>query len=167
MHWLGEALKETSCSLHAYALMTNHVHLLLTPNNAATVPKVVISLGRRYVQYINREYRCCTSRFPHVRQEVGHQLLDGREGIRFLQIAAMPVIALAALVIVTYHPSPRVAVFQPLWLCPVLDLQYRYPGVMAFVVGHKHCPQAARVRSAWARGSPVAFLASDPQPSFK
>ncbi len=57
LHWLGEALKETSCSLHAYALMTNHVHLLLTPKNAATVPKLVISLGRRYVQYINRQYR--------------------------------------------------------------------------------------------------------------
>jgi len=37
--------------------MTNHVHLLLTPKNAATVPKLVISLGRRYVQYINRQYR--------------------------------------------------------------------------------------------------------------
>ena len=57
LHWFGEALKETSCSLHAYALMTNHVRLLLTPKNAATVPKLVISLGQRYVQYVNREYR--------------------------------------------------------------------------------------------------------------
>ncbi len=57
LHWLGEALKETSCSLHAYALMTNHVHLLLTPKRAAAVPKLIISLGRRYVQYINRQYR--------------------------------------------------------------------------------------------------------------
>ncbi|MGH8533403.1 MAG: transposase [Gammaproteobacteria bacterium] len=57
LHWLGEALKETSCSLHAYALMPNHVHLLLTPKRAAAVPKLVISLGRRYVQYINRQFR--------------------------------------------------------------------------------------------------------------
>ena len=57
LHWLGEALKDTTCSLHAYALMTNHVHLLLTPKKAVTVPKLVISLGRRYVQYINRQYR--------------------------------------------------------------------------------------------------------------
>ncbi len=35
--------------------MTNYVHLLLTPKNAATVPKLVISMGRRYVQYINRQ----------------------------------------------------------------------------------------------------------------
>ena len=37
--------------------MTNHVHLLLTPKRAAAVPGLVISLGRRYVQYINRSYR--------------------------------------------------------------------------------------------------------------
>jgi len=49
LHWLGEGLKETSCSLHAYALMTNQVHLLLTSKKAATVPKLVISLARRYV----------------------------------------------------------------------------------------------------------------------
>jgi putative transposase len=57
LHWLSEALNETSCSLRAYALMTNHVHVLLIPKKDATVPKLVISLGRRYVQYINRQYR--------------------------------------------------------------------------------------------------------------
>ena len=57
LHWLGEALKENGCALHAYALMTNHVHLLLTPAKAECVPRLVISLGRRYVQYINSTYR--------------------------------------------------------------------------------------------------------------
>jgi putative transposase len=37
--------------------MTNHVHLLLTPPRADRVPRLIISLGRRYVQYINRTYR--------------------------------------------------------------------------------------------------------------
>jgi putative transposase len=37
--------------------MTNHVHLLLTPETAQDVPKLIISLGRRYVQYINKSYR--------------------------------------------------------------------------------------------------------------
>lgn len=50
-------MNETGCALHAYVLMTNHVHLLLTPTKAEAVPKLVISLGRRYVQYINRSYR--------------------------------------------------------------------------------------------------------------
>jgi REP-associated tyrosine transposase len=56
LHWLREALGETGCALHAYVLMTNHVHLLVTPAKAETIPKLVISLGRRYVQYINRTY---------------------------------------------------------------------------------------------------------------
>src|SRR5258706_3776878 len=54
---LGEALKDTGCRLHAYALMTNHVHLLVTPKKAEAVPGLIISLGRRYVQYINTTYR--------------------------------------------------------------------------------------------------------------
>jgi putative transposase len=37
--------------------MTNHVHLLLTPKRAQNVPRIVIALGRRYVQYINTAYR--------------------------------------------------------------------------------------------------------------
>jgi len=57
LHWLGEALAEFECALHAYVLMTNHVRLLLTPRTAEAVPKLMISLGRRYVQYVNRSYR--------------------------------------------------------------------------------------------------------------
>ena len=56
LQWLGEALVECECQLHAYALMTNHVHLLLTPKKAAMVPRLIMSLGRRYVQYINRTH---------------------------------------------------------------------------------------------------------------
>lgn len=37
--------------------MTNHVHLLLTPGQAESVPRLIIALGRRYVQYINTTYR--------------------------------------------------------------------------------------------------------------
>lgn len=37
--------------------MTNHVHLLLTPRQAESVPRLIIALGRRYVQYINKTYR--------------------------------------------------------------------------------------------------------------
>ena len=57
LHWLGEALDAADCALHAYVLMTNHVHLLLTPRKAAAVPGLIISLGRRYVHYINRTYK--------------------------------------------------------------------------------------------------------------
>jgi len=55
--WLDESLKANACQLHAYVLMTNHIHLLLTPEKAASIPQLLISLGRRYVQYINKTYR--------------------------------------------------------------------------------------------------------------
>jgi putative transposase len=53
-HGLGEALKESGCALHAYVLMTNPVHLLLTPPQPQDVPRLIILLGRRYVRYINK-----------------------------------------------------------------------------------------------------------------
>jgi putative transposase len=57
LHWLKAALDEALCDLHAYVLMTNHVHLLMTPHEVQRVPGVLVSLGRRYVQYVNRTYR--------------------------------------------------------------------------------------------------------------
>jgi putative transposase len=42
LHWLAEALKETYCTLHAYVLMTNHVHLLITPPRAESVGPFII-----------------------------------------------------------------------------------------------------------------------------
>ena len=49
-HRLGEALKATVCRLHVCVLMTHHVHLLLTPPDPRKVPRLIISVGRRYVQ---------------------------------------------------------------------------------------------------------------------
>ena len=57
LRWLSEALVATQGMLHAYVLMTNHVHLLLTVRDPKAVPILMISLGRRYVQYINQSYR--------------------------------------------------------------------------------------------------------------
>ena len=44
------------CDVHAYVLMTNHVHFLLTPYNKIGVSKLFQHLGREYVTYINRKY---------------------------------------------------------------------------------------------------------------
>ncbi|MGH8527187.1 MAG: transposase, partial [Gammaproteobacteria bacterium] len=40
-----------------YVLMTNHVHLLLTPEKADSASLLLKHLGQRFVQYINRSYR--------------------------------------------------------------------------------------------------------------
>lgn len=57
LEWLQEYATKESCRVHAYALMTNHVHLLLTPKNASGPGRLMKRLGQRYVQYINRTYR--------------------------------------------------------------------------------------------------------------
>ena len=53
---LLDACQRFSCRIHAYVLMTNHVHLLMTPDIEAGIGKVMQSLGRCYVQYFNRRY---------------------------------------------------------------------------------------------------------------
>jgi putative transposase len=54
---LNDACLKYAVSVHAYVLMTNHVHLLMTPSELISIPKVMQSVGRRYVQYINKTYR--------------------------------------------------------------------------------------------------------------
>lgn len=57
LHWLREGAKKYTCDVHAYALMTNHVHLLLTGHRPDAISRLMQSLGRRYAQYVNRVYR--------------------------------------------------------------------------------------------------------------
>jgi len=45
------------CAVHAYCLMTNHVHLLLTPSTAESCTAFMRDLGRRYVPYFNRRHK--------------------------------------------------------------------------------------------------------------
>ena len=55
--WLADAAAAYGCAIHAYVLMTNHVHLLVTPRRADSLPRTMQSLGRRYVGHINATYR--------------------------------------------------------------------------------------------------------------
>ena len=55
--WLKEAASKHRCAIHAYVFMTNHVHLLVTPENEESLPATMQSLGRRYVGYVNWAYQ--------------------------------------------------------------------------------------------------------------
>ena len=46
-----------SCAVHAYCLMTNHVHLLVTPGSSEAPTNLMRDLGQRYVQYYNKRHR--------------------------------------------------------------------------------------------------------------
>ena len=53
---LDTALKRYRVSLHAFVLMTNHVHLLMTPEDEDGISRVMALLGSYYVRYVNKTY---------------------------------------------------------------------------------------------------------------
>src|SRR5689334_24024096 len=50
---LSESAITRGCAVHDYVLMTNHVHLLVTPAEAGAVGAMMQDIGRRYVRVIN------------------------------------------------------------------------------------------------------------------
>src|SRR5258706_5973877 len=55
--FLAEAADACGCAIHADVLMTNYVHLLVTPSRETSLPRMMQSLGRRYVRQVNDAYR--------------------------------------------------------------------------------------------------------------
>lgn len=53
---LQQQAAKFGCAIHAYVLMTNHVHLLVTPKEIDSASLMMKHLGQRYVQYFNRSY---------------------------------------------------------------------------------------------------------------
>lgn len=53
---LSEALFATRCQLHAYVLMDNHAHLLVTPPEPGAAGRMMQQLGRRYVRLFNARH---------------------------------------------------------------------------------------------------------------
>lgn len=54
--WLYEASQKYQVAVHAWVFMTNHVHLLITPQGEEGVSRMMQTLGRRYVRYFNHTY---------------------------------------------------------------------------------------------------------------
>ena len=52
-----KAAVKYDCAVHAYVLMTNHVHMLVTSPQAYGISQMMQSVGRRYVRYINQTYQ--------------------------------------------------------------------------------------------------------------
>jgi putative transposase len=54
---LRDAAESNQCQVHAYVLMTNHVHLLVTPEQKRSLPMMMQAMGRTYVQRLNARYQ--------------------------------------------------------------------------------------------------------------
>ncbi len=57
--FLGEWLEKTRADLWAYCLMSNHFHLLITPDNSDGLGKCLHGVTFRYAQYFNKKYGHC------------------------------------------------------------------------------------------------------------
>lgn len=53
LHDLRKASLRYDCQVHAYALMTNHVHLLVTSQAEGAIARMIQAVGRHYVRYVN------------------------------------------------------------------------------------------------------------------
>src|SRR3954463_10091995 len=56
LHWLDRAARAYGVPVHAYTLMPNHVHLVVTPGLEGGVSKMMQYLGRHYVGYVNKTH---------------------------------------------------------------------------------------------------------------
>lgn len=53
---LDAASMKYGCRIHAYVLMTNHLHLLVTPEAERSIPGMMQSVSTRYAKYFNWRY---------------------------------------------------------------------------------------------------------------
>jgi putative transposase len=78
--WLARHATRFACSVHAYVLMGNHVHLLLTPSRAGGVAGLMRSLGEGYARYVSeihhRDGALWEDRYQAFPVHVGRYLLS-------------------------------------------------------------------------------------------
>lgn len=55
--WLVQAAKQFDVDIHAYTLLPDRLHLLLTPKDEQSLGKMMQLLGRYYVPYFNAKYQ--------------------------------------------------------------------------------------------------------------
>ena len=53
---LREICAKEDCAVHAYVLMTNHVHLLARPSCGGQIGRIMQALGRRYVRFVDDRF---------------------------------------------------------------------------------------------------------------
>jgi putative transposase len=132
LHLLREALHGTGCRLHAYVLMTNHVHLLATPPEQGAVAALMQKLGRQYVGQFNARHQrtgtlwegrykaCLVDGADHVLRCVRYIDLNPARARMIDDPARYPWSSCAALCgqrddpLITLHPSQRALGADPL-----------------------------------------------------
>jgi putative transposase len=56
LRWLRQGAERYGVAIHAYVLMTNHIHILASPQDKDGITRMMQYVGRHYVPYINHTY---------------------------------------------------------------------------------------------------------------
>jgi putative transposase len=90
--WLADAADKYGCAIHAYALLPNEIHLLVTGRTAQSLPRMLQSLGRRHTRQVNAardlEGPRWEGRYRAAPIEAGAHLLDCQRHIETLAVHA-------------------------------------------------------------------------------
>ncbi|UQB42515.1 transposase [Thiomicrospira microaerophila] len=80
LHWLQQYAEKYSVAIHAWCLMTNHVHLLCTAHADLGISQMMQAIGRQYVRYFNHKYQrtgtLWEGRFKSCLVEAEHYLFE-------------------------------------------------------------------------------------------
>jgi len=80
LRWLGRYAGRLGCAVHAYVLMSNHVHLLLTPSRTGGAEGLMRTLGERYARHVGdtrgRDGALWEDRFDAIPVHVGRYVLS-------------------------------------------------------------------------------------------
>ncbi|HEY5635887.1 MAG TPA: transposase [Burkholderiales bacterium] len=162
---------ETRCAVHAYVLMGNHVHLLLTPGVENGASLLMQSLGRHYVRHFNdvhaRSGTLWEGRFRSMPIHAARYLLACMRYIELNPVRAGLVPHPAAWRWSSFRvnalgANDEVVTPHPLWYGLGRDPQARRAAYLALFEGRIDEPELKTLRAGRPRGRPRSKKGSDP-----
>lgn len=164
IHWVKEAAAKYSVAIHAFVLMTNHVHLLVTPKEDYQISLFMQFVGRRYVPYVNHKYGKSGSIWEgrykaSLVQEEAYLLTV----MRYIELNPVQ----ANMVELPGHyrwssfchniGTKRINFLTPHTLYNALgrEEKERYKNYQALFKGHINSDDISRIRESWQTGTPL------------
>ncbi len=165
LEWLKEALKRYDCQLYAYVSMTNHVHLLVTPNTKESISRMMQYVGRRYVPYINHQYNrtgtLWEGRYKSSLVQEEPYLLACMRYIELNPVRAKMVKTASDYQWSSYHfnalgQEDELMTEHPLYLSLGQNELSRKKAYRSLFSKHMADDQTEEIRAAWQTGAPLA-----------
>jgi putative transposase len=165
LEYLKESLEKYECHLHAYVLMTNHVHLLLTPGDKTSLSQMMQTVGRKYVPYINHQYQrsgtLWEGRYKSSLVQDDVYLLSCMRYIELNPVRAGMVTTASDYRWSSYHfnalgQTEALISAHPLYLALGKDEQERNQSYRCLFQIHMADNITKEIRAAWQTGTPLA-----------